>query len=257
MYFSLIRLRRDLTPRDIATLGRSDSYGQHKMLWDLFSDNPERKRDFLYRFEFVSGVPTYYTVSEREPVDAKGLWDISSKEYTPKLEPGDRLAFKLRVNPVLSAKQERSAEELAAWQKSRAERGLPSSRSMERGWTQKVTRHDVVMEAKTRIDFKNLPSEKRSHVATLIQEAGLEWIMAKGKESGFSVIESGTRADGYVQHRFFKRHGSKPVTYSTLEFDGILTVTEPVRFVEKCLFSGIGPAKGFGCGLMLVRRVRA
>ncbi len=32
------------------------------------------------------------------------------------------------------------------------------------------------------------------------------------------------------------------------------TVTDPVAFVEKCLFGGIGPAKGFGCGLMLVRR---
>ena len=43
--------------------------------------------------------------------------------------------------------------------------------------------------------------------------------------------------------------------YSTLEFDGILAVTEPEVFIEKCLFSGIGPAKGFGCGVMLVRRV--
>lgn len=255
MNFSLIRLRRDLTPRDIAALGRSDSYGQHKMVWDLFSDDPDRKRDFIYRFENVNGLPTYYAVSEREPVDERGLWDISTKPYSPKIAQGERLAFKLRANPVQSAKQERSAEELEAWQKSRDERGLKPSKSMERGWTEKVIRHDVVMEAKTKIDFKNLPQEKCPHVATLIQEAGLEWIAEKGKEYGFYVVQSGTRADGYQQHRFFKKKGAKPVMYSTLEFDGVLTITEPEIFIEKCLFSGIGPAKGFGCGLMLVRRV--
>lgn len=255
MYFSLIRLRRDLAPRDIVALGRSDGYGQHKMVWDIFSDGPDRKRDFLYRFENVNGLPTYYAVSVREPVASKGLWDISTKPYAPKLARGDRLAFKLRANPVQLAKQERNAEELEAWQKSRAERGLKPNKSMERGWTQKVIRHDVVMDAKTRIDFKDLPIEKRPHVARLIQEAGLGWIAARGNEYGFSALESGTLADGYVQYRFFKGKGGKPITFSTLEFDGILTVTEPEVFIEKCLFQGVGPAKGFGCGLMLVRRV--
>lgn len=178
------------------------------------------------------------------------VWDISTKPYLPKLAKGDRLAFKLRANPVQSSKQERTAEELEAWQKSRAERGLKQNR-----WTEKVIRHDVVMEAKTKIDFKKLPEEKRPHVATLIQEAGLEWLKTRENEYGFSVVPSGTRADGYCQHKLFKGKGAKPVTFSTLEFDGILTVTEPDSFIEKCLFDGIGPAKGFGCGLMLVRRV--
>jgi len=33
------------------------------------------------------------------------------------------------------------------------------------------------------------------------------------------------------------------------------SVADPAIFVEKCLFKGIGPAKGFGCGLMLVKRI--
>ena len=111
------------------------------------------------------------------------------------------------------------------------------------------------MEAKTKIDFKNLPEEKRPHVATLIQDAGLEWLKSREKEYGFSLVQSGTRAEGYCQHRLFKGKNAKPVTFSTLEFDGILAVSEPDTFIEKCLFNGIGPAKGFGCGLMLARRV--
>jgi CRISPR system Cascade subunit CasE len=255
MYFSLIRLRQGLTPRDIAALGRSDNYGQHKMVWNFFSDGPDRKRDFLYRFENVNSLPTYYAVSEREPVDAKGLWDINTKLYSPKLTRGDRLAFKLRANPIQSTKQERNNEELEVWQKSRTERGLKPNKSMVRGWTQKVIRHDVVMEAKSRINYKNLPTEKRPHVALLVQDAGIEWIVAKEKAYGFSTVAPVTIVDGYIQHRLFKKKGDKPVTFSSLEFDGILTVTEPEVFVEKCLFTGIGPAKGFGCGLMLVRRM--
>lgn len=254
MYFSLIRLRRDLTPREIVSLGRSDGYKLHKMVWDIFSDGPDRKRDFLYRFERITGLPTYYTVSEREPNDPTELWEINTKPYVPKLSQGDRLAFKLRVNPIQSAKMERTAEELEIWHKSRAERGLIPSKSMEKGWTEKVIRHDVVMEAKTKIDFKNLPGEQRPHVAKLIQDAGLEWLTSREKEYGFTVVQTGTRADGYCQHRLFKGKSAKPTKFSTLEFDGVLTVTDPNIFVEKCLFQGIGPAKGFGCGLMLVRR---
>jgi CRISPR system Cascade subunit CasE len=63
------------------------------------------------------------------------------------------------------------------------------------------------------------------------------------------------RVDGYSQHRLYKNKGCKPVELSTLEFNGILTVTDPATFVEKCLFTGIGPAKGFGCGLMLAKRI--
>ena len=37
-------------------------------------------------------------------------------------------------------------------------------------------------------------------------------------------------------------------------FEGILRVDDPDALV-KVLEDGIGPAKGFGCGLMLVRRI--
>ncbi len=51
-----------------------------------------------------------------------------------------------------------------------------------------------------------------------------------------------------------KRNGGKQVSLSTLEFNGVLTVADPKLFLET-LYEGIGPAKGFGCGLMLVRRI--
>lgn len=46
-------------------------------------------------------------------------------------------------------------------------------------------------------------------------------------------------------------HGGKLVAVT---FDGVLKVNDPARLTE-LLAQGIGPAKGFGCGLLLVRRV--
>jgi len=58
--------------------------------------------------------------------------------------------------------------------------------------------------------------------------------------------------DGYAQHR--GKRGQ--ISISTVDFAGQLTVTDPVA-LKQALFDGIGHAKAFGCGLLLVRRVTA
>jgi CRISPR system Cascade subunit CasE len=40
-----------------------------------------------------------------------------------------------------------------------------------------------------------------------------------------------------------------------LDFEGVLEVTDPVRFLA-ALANGFGRARAFGCGLMLIRRAR-
>ena len=60
--------------------------------------------------------------------------------------------------------------------------------------------------------------------------------------------------DGYEQHKSIKRNGNRPISFSTLDFGGLLTVTDKQAF-EKSLFFGIGPAKGMGCGMLMVRRI--
>lgn len=227
MYFTLIKLRGSLLPHDIAGINGGDGYNSHKLLWNLFSDGPERRRDFLYRFAAIKGSPTFYTVSEREPVDSGNIWDIHPKRYDPKLKKGDLLSFMVRVNPIRSKRDENGRQQ----------------------------RHDVVMEAKNKIGFKTLTADQRPPVATLIQEAGIDWLKARETEYGFSFEGANVRVDGYFQHKLFKSKGLRPITFSTLDFNGILSVNDPATFVEKCLFKGIGPAKGFGCGLMLVKKI--
>ncbi len=231
MYFSLIRLQRDVSPKEVVALGNGNAYQMHKLIWNLFSDGPDRRRDFLYRYEAVHGWPTFYTVSEREPNDPGDLWEIHSKQYTPKISKGEHLAFSLRVNPIRSKRDANHRQQ----------------------------RHDVVMDAKTRIGFKTLPHQERPHVAALIQGAGLAWLKDREVAYGFLVEDQKetltVRADGYILHRLFKPEATRPITFSTLDFNGILTVTDPDVFTKESLYKGIGPAKGFGCGLMMVRRI--
>lgn len=223
MLFSLIELRQDIALCNTAFLYRSEVYGGHQLVWDLFSDGPDRRRDFLYRQEATGIRPKFYAVSRRPPVDHKGFWAISSKNYDPRIARGERLVFTLRVNPVKTKKDDKGRQH----------------------------RHDVVMEAR-----RQLGSSMKDHpMQEVIQEEGRRWLLERCEALGFDIATASLRIDGYRQHKFYKGKQVPPVSFSTLDINGILTVTDPEEFVEKCLFGGIGPAKGFGCGLMLVRRL--
>ncbi|MDR3568586.1 MAG: type I-E CRISPR-associated protein Cas6/Cse3/CasE [Syntrophobacteraceae bacterium] len=223
MFFTMIRLGKNVSPRDVALLSKGGGYQSHRQVWNLFTDSPVRTRDFLYRHETVNGWPTFYTVSERSPRDATGLWEIFSKPYAPKLFVGQRLAFTLRVNPIRSKRDELGRQH----------------------------RHDVIMEAKTVLKTQG----ERIDESEIIQNQGERWLMERCERFGFHVPSGNVRVDGYQQHKLFKGKGNKPITFSTLDFTGVLIVDQPDKFIKECLFSGIGPVKGFGCGLMLIRRV--
>jgi len=223
MYFSMIRLRRDISPRDVAVITKGDGYQVHKLIWNLFADHPDRRRDFIYRHELVNSWPTFYTISQRVPLDASGKWEVTTKDYHPKLEDGQRLGFTLCANPIRSKRDENGRQH----------------------------RHDVVMEAK--LEQKRLG--ENIHLQDIVQEHGARWLAERAVSHGFSLTPAGIRVDGYRQHRLFRGKDKQPITFSTLEFNGILTTTDPAIFIEKCLFNGIGRAKGFGCGMMMVRRV--
>jgi CRISPR system Cascade subunit CasE len=61
-------------------------------------------------------------------------------------------------------------------------------------------------------------------------------------------------AEGYIQQKFMKKKGKHLISISTMDFDGILEVIDPEK-MHQTLMEGIGPSKGFGCGLLLVKPV--
>ncbi|MBU1566269.1 MAG: type I-E CRISPR-associated protein Cas6/Cse3/CasE [Proteobacteria bacterium] len=81
------------------------------------------------------------------------------------------------------------------------------------------------------------------------------WLIDKSKSYGFVLVRDNRlkfQAEAYQWHALPKK--GKDAGFSSVDFEGEIEVTDTELF-SKALFNGIGPAKGFGCGLMLVRRV--
>lgn len=222
MFISRVRLRSDAQERREYWRLIQGSYQLHSLVWDLFGDDPDQKRDFLFRSEKNGSLPEFLVVSERDPVNRYDVWDIVTKEYHPHLVEGQRLSFILRANPVV---------------KKRDENG-------------KQCRHDVVMDYK----FHRDESDQKVPLVETVQHAGFFWLSTRAKEYGFSIKNGEVVADGYMQHSFRKKKGSHVVKFSTIEFSGLLEVVDAARFLST-LYHGIGPEKGFGCGMMLVKPV--
>lgn len=226
MYFSRLRLRTDTDTRNLAQqLCQQSSYSEHQQLWRLFDDNPEAKRDFLFRRNDHDGWPQFYLLSNRQPVDRSGVWQIDQRDYRPKLQTGQQLAFSLRANPVVTRKNARNG---------------------------KRQRHDLVMDIKTKTGWRKQSPAKRPHQAAIWQQAGEQWLEPRLERTGAQL--NSITAEYYQQHKESKRNQKAAISYSSLDLSGTLTITDPESFLT-LLTQGIGPAKGLGCGLLLVRRI--
>ena len=81
--------------------------------------------------------------------------------------------------------------------------------------------------------------------------------MERAERSGFRILEAAMDTPALVvSDREVKKFSRGPatVTLSTARFDGQLEVSD-AELLRKALTGGIGPAKGYGCGLMTLARV--
>lgn len=192
-------------------------YDAHQALWELFGDRPDRQRDFLFRE--IDPV-TYLAVSAREPVDRKGVWRMAVKPYAPKIAAGDRLYISLRANAVVKRRDEDGRQK----------------------------RYDVVQDVRKAC---KLHGEKLPPRALLAQREGVKWLLARQKEMGLFFEDQSLVVERYVVYDYW-RQGRK-VTLGALDFAGFAEVGHSEKVI-KALLAGVGPAKGFGCGLLLARR---
>jgi CRISPR system Cascade subunit CasE len=81
------------------------------------------------------------------------------------------------------------------------------------------------------------------------REELIEWIKRKGDQGGFAVDVARLRTFSRGRE-YFVRHGQEGL-HSAVEFEGVLTVTDPPRFHET-FTRGIGSAKAFGFGLLVI-----
>ncbi|MTJ82384.1 MAG: type I-E CRISPR-associated protein Cas6/Cse3/CasE [Telmatospirillum sp.] len=222
-YETRIRLDRDKARalRGVidAAMRRDPIQYAHRMIWTLFGDKDEEKRDFLYVVESES--PFVAVVrSRRAPVDRLGIWTIEhGYRLSPILAEGTRLRFRLRAVPV-------------RW-------------SVEPGG-RRGKRHDVIMWA-----WRRLPQSERTDdgLEGAAETAALDWLRKQGEARGFHP-EPGTAVLDYDRRRIPGR-SAKPISFGTVTYEGILTVTDPAAF-RGALVDGVGAARGFGNGMIRI-----
>jgi CRISPR system Cascade subunit CasE len=198
----------------------------HRLLWTLFGDTPDRNRDFLWR---AAGRGLFFTLSRRPPASHPLFLPPETKLLELNLSPGDKLVFVLRAN----ATKDRAA----------VSRLRPGSRNG------KSRRVDLVMDL-----LHDMPSGERAAArAGLAHRAAEEWLSRQGELSGFA-LDGLTKAD-YTAVPLPRQKGPRTgqAQLGVLDLAGQISVTEPTTFVCR-LGQGFGRAKAFGCGMMLIRR---
>jgi CRISPR system Cascade subunit CasE len=224
MYISKVTLRQG--PEFFKFINRKtglESYALHQLLWSIFPNDGSKKRDFLFHKDEKSRVPSFFVVSQEKPVETEVL-NVQTKDYKPSLAQGDKLAFKLAANPVVSRKTEGKKHSV---------------------------KHDIWMDAKKAAKDMGLEA---ADIYSACEKAVKDWLIRQGKRSGFHCSEVDILVDGYQQHRFYKGKEKSPIKFSSIHYAGALTVTDPEAFIGM-LGKGIGKSKAFGCGLMLVKRI--
>lgn len=232
MYFSRIRINPETCMNyKILRLFQGNMYSVHQLIWQLFSNQPATKRDFLFRQEYEykqletprgpKGIPIFYVVSERQPLSFTDEVIIDVKDYNPKITCGMELDFKVRVNPVIAR--------------------LISGKNHS-------SKHDVLMEAKRLAKQQGITD--KTIIRTMMNNAVIKWFIEKGDRFGYT-IKSPIEVSSYLQHRISKKNAQ--IQFSSVDLSGALEVIEPTSFLE-LLSKGIGHSRSFGCGMMMIKR---
>ena len=231
LYLSRLTLNRSAPAAALMPLLNPSEPGQaadahHRLIWSVFSDGKERRRDFLWRHD---GRSRFFTLSGRPP-RASGLFEApETKAFDPDLRAGDRLQYTLRAN----ATKDRAAV-------SRMEK------DDRRGKSRRV---DVVMDLMRVAPGGARRAEIRSSMA---QIAAAAWMARQGAAKGFAPRS--TVVEGYSTIELGRRR-RQGATFGILDLRGEIEVTDPGAFLP-ALAAGFGRAKAWGCGLMLIRRAR-
>lgn len=211
-------VRIELEAEAAQRVGLLDSYDWHQRLWECFPDSPAQERDFLTRIDLLEGAVRAWMLAEREPV--RPAWCPSGNFQVRKVASSflshSHYAFDLRVNPTKSLVQ-READ------------GSP----------------------------KRKATGKRSsgkRVPLVAKEELRAWIDRKAFESGFRISEAKPLEIGPTVDFWFRKKGM-PGVHGGVQYRGILEVTDPVKF-STAWKSGIGSAKAFGFGLLLLSPVQ-
>ncbi len=199
-----------------AKLMPRDCYGWHKVLWRFFPGRASR--DFLYRIDAVERTFRLYVLSTIPIQVPEGLpRDICRFREIPESFLSHRkYRFQLRANPTKRVKTD-----------------ARTGKRMEKG--------------------PRVPITGTAELA--------DWLCRKGKQGGFSIpgLEHWSESECPLRitpegRDEFRKPGLDKAHHSSVQFSGVLQVDDTALF-RQCFEKGIGSAKSFGFGLLLLQPI--
>lgn len=206
--------------------GILDCYSWHKRLWECYPGAPGAKRDFLTRIDLLEGAFRLWVLSRRKPV--RPHWcqpdGFAVKEIAASFLSHRYYAFDLRANPVKAVVQIDSNGEPVLQPNGKRKRGkrVPLVKPEElRAWL-----------------------VQKGNVRCRDEVTGLDVL------GGFRIVEERPLEISPMVESHFRRKEHSGY-HGGVQFRGTLEVTDREKFIETYQ-SGIGSAKGFGFGLLLL-----
>ena len=227
-----------ITPRTLFARGIKDAYTWHQLVWRAFPDwhqqppkrghydkgtsaaeqrriNNETPPPFLTRLDDKPGGTQLLIVSPIEPVRPDWLGDADvweTKPIPPTYFQARRYRFHLRANPTHKPVKDKDGHYIAAAKK-----------------------------------------RKRRVVTGEVELAA--WLQRKGETGGFRLSASAPLETWSEVQRFEKHPAKGPQhhgIHGTVDFSGVIEITDPALFLTATFAKGIGSAKAFGFGLLVL-----
>lgn len=256
MFLSRIQLT-DAIAQDsqLGKLLQRNSYGMHSLLWDLFETGDR----FLFREENTReqlnserNKPLYYVLSASEPKRESPLFDVQTKSFQPQLRIGDTLRFKLRANPIVARRKEGEKNSRKHDVVMDAQHQFLVNACTARGLSIDGQKRQLKGSLLNHSDYQGAVGNKQlqSELDDAINKSTVKWLSNRGEGNGF-ILQS-IQATGYRWNALPEK--GRDAGFSSIDYEGVLMVTDPENML-KIISRGMGPAKAFGCGLILIRRI--
>jgi len=209
-----------------------DVYAWHKMLWQCYPGEPERTRvdiGFLTRIDQLEGAYRFWVMAKQKPERPHWCTAESFKinEISPSFLSHRYYAFDLRANPVKALVQHGPDGKPA----------LQPNGKWKRGKRVPLVKED---------ELKAWLAQK-GQVRAVVCRKGEKKIEIPG---GFKIVEEKPLEISRLAINHFRKK-EQTAYHGGIQFRGVLEVTDTARFTES-YFAGIGGAKGFGFGLLLL-----
>lgn len=101
------------------------------------------------------------------------------------------------------------------------------------------------------------PTKRKEGKASSVlygEEVG-KWFSTRTQNLGFTVVEESLESVGRGVMKMRGSNGNL-ITIHYEDLSGILDVTDQDKFMHNAIEKGIGPSKGFGCGLLQIKPIK-